>query len=183
MAEINSPAGPGRHNGGVRQRKKLSTKVDLTPMVDLGFLLITFFVFTASMSRPKSMKLFLPAGELQTKPTGQSTVLTIIPILNDKVFYYQGELQQAIASGAYGVTNFSVGNGIGDIIRKKQVSLASNARFTKNDLMLIIKPAMDARYQNVVAALDEVLINDVKHFAFIDLDLAEKQTLDRLGIK
>jgi hypothetical protein len=49
--------------------------------------------------------------------------------------------------------------------------------------MLIIKPAVDARYQNVVAALDEVLINDLKHYAFVDLDPAEKENLVKLGIK
>ena len=182
MAEINSSAGHDRHKGGLRRSKKLSTKVDLTPMVDLGFLLITFFVFTTSMSQPKSMKLFLPAGDA-LMPAGRSTALTIIPVADNKVFYYHGDLTTALATNMYGTTTFSISNGIGDIIREKQIALGQNPKFTKNDLMLIIKPAVDASYQNVVAALDEVLINDLKHYAFVDLELVEKQTLVKLKVE
>ena len=71
MAEINSNAGQNRRKGGVRRSKKLSTKLDLTPMVDLGFLLITFFVFTTSMSKPKAMKMILPAGDSSSMHRGK----------------------------------------------------------------------------------------------------------------
>src|SRR5450432_2215128 len=180
MAEINSNAGNGRHRGKLRRSKKLSTKVDLTPMVDLGFLLITFFVFTTSMSQPKAMHLYLPAGEKTEMPTGESTALTIIPVADDKVFYYHGDLATAIKNNLYGTTSFSISNGIGEIIRKKQLALGNNPKYTAKDLMLIIKPAMDARYQNIVRALDEVLINDLKHYAFVDLEPAEKESLVKL---
>jgi biopolymer transport protein ExbD len=183
MAEISSNAGQTRHKGGVRRSKKLSTRVDLTPMVDLGFLLITFFIFTTTMSQAKSMKLILPAGEIPSTPSGVSTVLTIIPLADNKVFYYHGDPGTALTKNLYGTTTFSVSNGIGDIIRQKQNTLANNPKYTKADVILIIKPAIDARYQNVVAALDEVLINDLKHYSFVDLDLSEKEMLVKLGIK
>jgi biopolymer transport protein ExbD len=182
MAEITSNAGHHRQKGGVRRSKKLSTKVDLTPMVDLGFLLITFFVFTTSMSKPKSMHIILPAGDSSTMLTGVSTALTIIPVSGNKVFYYHGDLATALTTNLYGTTTFSISNGIGDIIRQKQIALSKNPAFTKNDLILIIKPAIDASYQNVVNALDEVLINDLQHYAFVDLEQLEKETLVKLGI-
>jgi biopolymer transport protein ExbD len=183
MAEINTNTGNNRHKGRLGRCKKLTTKVDLTPMVDLGFLLITFFVFTTSMSKPKSMNLNLPAGETQDMPTGKSTALTIIPISNAKIFYYHGDLQTAMKQGLYGTTSFYIINGIGDIIRQKQLALDNTSRFTRKDLMLIIKPSAEASYKEVVAALDEVLINDLKHYALVDLDLAEKQALQKLFIK
>lgn len=183
MAEINTDAGHNRRKGGVRRSKKLSTKVDLTPMVDLGFLLITFFIFTTSMSQPKAMKLVLPAGENKETEAPTSTALTIIPISDNKVFYYHGQLDEALQTNSYGVTNFAINNGIGDIFRQKQAALSHSTKFTKADLMLIIKPTADARYQNIVAVLDEVLINDLKHYAFVELEPIEKETLNKLGIK
>jgi hypothetical protein len=131
MAEINSNTGHTWHRGGVRRSKKLSTKVDLTPMVDLGFLLITFFIFTTSMTTPKTMKLYLPAGETPGMPYGESAVLTIIPVSNDNIFYYPGDLATAIENNLYGTTTFSISHGIGDIIRKKQAALENNPAFTK----------------------------------------------------
>jgi len=183
MAEINSNAGHNRQKGGLRRGKKLSTKVDLTPMVDLGFLLITFFVFTSAISKPKAMDLIMPAGDKHDTDYGESATLTIIPIANNKVFYYHGDLTRALTKELYGTTTFSISNGIGDVIRQKQITLPKNPKFTKDDLMLIIKPAADASYQNVVNALDEVLINNLHHYAFVDLEKIEKETLLRLGIK
>jgi len=183
MAEINSNAGHTRQKGGVRRGKKLSTKVDLTPMVDLGFLLITFFVFTSAISKPKAMNLYLPAGETTSMPTGESTALTIIPVADNKVFYYHGDVATALRTNMYGTTTFSISHGIGDIIREKQIALGKNPKFTKEDLMLIIKPAADASYQNVVNALDEVLINNLHHYAFVDLEQVEKETLLQLKIQ
>jgi len=182
MAEINSNTGHKRHKTGVRRSKKLSTKVDLTPMVDLGFLLITFFIFTTALTTPKAMKLYLPAGDVPT-PAGQSAVLTVVPVSSNKVFYYHGDMSSAIQNNLYGVTNFALSSGIGDIIRQKQMALSQNPKYTKNDLMLIIKPSANANYKNIVAALDEVLINDLKHYAVVDLDPAEKDWLAGLRIQ
>ena len=183
MAELNSTADHTRKRGGVRRSKKLSTKVDLTPMVDLGFLLITFFIFTTAMTQPRAMKLNLPAGTTATTFTGESAVLTLIPISANKVFYYHGDLESALRNNAYGITNFALSRGVGDIIREKQAALGNNPKYTKNDLMLIIKPSANADYQNVVSALDEVLINDLKHYALVEEDAFEKQTLQKLGIQ
>ena len=89
MAELQQ--GETRTSKGVRPSKKLSTKVDLTPMVDLGFLLITFFVFTTSLSTPMVMKLSLPDD--LTKDSSLIPVSKTISFLlsgNSKIYYYNG---------------------------------------------------------------------------------------------
>jgi biopolymer transport protein ExbD len=176
MAEINVPAAGG-NKAGVRRSKKLSTRVDLTPMVDLGFLLITFFIFTTSMSSPKTMKLVMPddAGNTPPNVVGQSTALTAIPINESKIFYYHGELTNALRTNAYGITNYSMIDGFGQIVRNKQAALDQMAPGKRKDLMLMIKPAPESNYQNLVNVLDEVLINEVKHYAIMDITPEEKE--------
>ena len=179
MAEI-TPAG-GKKHVGVKRSKKLSTRVDLTPMVDLGFLLITFFIFTTSLTTPRAMRLYLPADGPHD-PVRMSTVLTIIPVSGDKVFYYHGDLADAIASHQYGITHISITGGIGNIIRQKQQSLDKSGRFNAKDMVLIIKPDATAKYKTIVDALDEITINDLKHYAFTDLEKVEKDALVSLHV-
>lgn len=172
MAEVNSNAGSNRHPGNVRC-KKLSTRIDLTPMVDLGFLLITFFIFTTTLSEPKVLKLIMPPDE--SSEIGESAALTIIPAGKNEIFYYHGDLTNALKQGAFGHTNYSLSNGIGDIIRKKQVAMDRIKSGFRKDLMLIIKPSEDSKYENLINLLDEVLINDVPHYAIVHLSIEEKE--------
>ena len=60
MAEMEAKADSGKKGPGVKKSKKLSTRVDLTPMCDLGFLLITFFIFTTTLAEPTAMNLLMP---------------------------------------------------------------------------------------------------------------------------
>src|ERR1700733_2328278 len=92
MAELNTPTTGHKKSRGVQKTKKLSTRVDLTPMVELGFLLITFFIFTTTMARPKAMGLILPKDVPENKwinePEG--AVITLLPAKNNLVYYYEG---------------------------------------------------------------------------------------------
>ena len=161
MAEMDTSSGGGHKKGpGVKKSKKLSTRVDLTPMVDLGFLLITFFIFTTTMSQPTAMKMFLPKDvdkpEEQNK-LKESAALTVMPSKNDVVFYYEG-----LDPSKLQVSTFTK-NAIRDIILDKK------RRTDPKDFMVIIKPTKDATYKNTVNILDEMKIDDVKRFALVDI--------------
>src|SRR5687767_14659418 len=95
MASLDTGGDSGHKKGpGVKKAKKLSTRVDMTPMVDLGFLLITFFIFTTTMSTPTTMDLIMPEDKDEEKVTEvkQSGSLTILLGKGDQVYYYEGIL-------------------------------------------------------------------------------------------
>jgi biopolymer transport protein ExbD len=75
---------------GVRKTKKASLRVDLTPMVDLGFLLISFFVFTTTLAKPKELTLRIPADSKDSLTTPVSKTLNLVLGANNDVFYYEG---------------------------------------------------------------------------------------------
>jgi biopolymer transport protein ExbD len=159
MAEMDTSSGGGHKKGpGVKKGKKLSTRVDLTPMVDLGFLLITFFIFTTTVSQPTAMKLFLPKDvdkpEEQNKVKA-SAVLTIMPAKNDQIYYYEGDDPTKLQS-----SNFKA---IRDVILDKK------RRTDPKDFVVVLKPTQDATYKNAVNILDEMTIDEIKRFALVDI--------------
>jgi hypothetical protein len=98
-----------------------------------------------------------------------------VPYSNNKVFYYHGDLTAALQSGAYGTTTYSINNGIGQVIRDKQAALNKIKPGNQKELVLMIKPAPESNYQNLMSVIDEVLINDVSHYAIMDITDKEKE--------
>lgn len=157
---------------GKRATKLHSVKIDMTPMVDLGFLLITFFIFTTSLSQPTVTKLVMPKESHQTGEVYEKTLLTAI-LDKDKLIVYEGAFEKALALHRVQTTTYDVQSGLGKIIRQKQQSLQADG--LKEDLLVAIKPLPGSSYQNVVQALDEMLINGVKRYAIIGVSAEEKQ--------
>ena len=143
----------------------------MTPMVDLGFLLITFFVFTTTMSTPKATDLFMPKDDItHPQPLPTSLALSLLLDDNNKVFYYNGDFKEAVSANKIFETNYSTYEGIGKIIRQKQKAIDASGRFAdgRKGLMLLIKPTSRSVYKNVIDALDEAVINDVRKYAIVE---------------
>ena len=182
MAEMDTSSGGGHKKGpGVKKPKKLSTRVDLTPMVDLGFLLITFFVFTTTMSKPTAMNMNEPKddpeNQLKVKNSG---AMTILLGKGDQVYYYMGELLPETISEQFKSSNFKE-------IRK--IILDKKNATPIGDLMYIIKADKESKFRNAIDILDEMAISDVKagHYAEVDINEVEqmliKRTEEANGIK
>jgi biopolymer transport protein ExbD len=92
-----NPTGGFRKRSGVRKVLKHNLKVDMTPMVDLGFLLITFFVITTELAKPTAMNLYMPKDG-PPSPVGNSSALTIL-LDDNKIYYYNGDWEVAVQSG------------------------------------------------------------------------------------
>jgi biopolymer transport protein ExbD len=199
MSEIDVSSDSGHKKGrGVKKAKKLSTRVDMTPMVDLGFLLITFFIFTTTMSTPATMGLTMPKEEKNPEDQTEikeSGALTIILGKDNEVFYYEGQLKP---DGS----NFmsSSFNDIRKVIidKKKQVianhvhdsgceKIQQKAKEAGDpdwqnackdkDLVVVIKPNKEATYKNTIDMLDEMTINNVKRFAMVDITDNENEVV------
>jgi len=212
MASIDTGGGDSGHKKGpgVKKAKRLSTRVDMTPMCDLGFLLITFFIFTTTMQTPTTMDLNMPKDtdkKEEQNEVKQSSVLTIMLGKGDQVYYYEGQLK-VDATG----NNFQQGTfkSIRDVIINKKKEVMSRyvadpkdeeikqkakergdpnwekAALDK-DFVVIIKPDPDATYKNTVDILDEMTINNVKRFAMVKITDDEyaliKKTEESNGIK
>jgi len=152
----------GKQNNKKRMNKK-NTRVDLTPMVDLGFLLITFFVFTTQLSLPTAMSLNMPYDKAEPGDMiCESCVLTLILQADNSIQYYEGMPE---SNPIVKQTSFSP-DGIRNVIIQKKKEVQQD-RGASDDFVLIIKSADSSTFQNFVDIVDEVTINRVKHY-YID---------------
>ncbi|HRP33294.1 MAG TPA: biopolymer transporter ExbD [Agriterribacter sp.] len=165
MASLDTESGGSHKKGpGVKKAKKLSTRVDMTPMVDLGFLLITFFIFSTTMAQPTAMQLIMPKDteklEEQTKVKA-SGALTIMLGKSDGVYYYEGDDPTKIQATDY---------------KKVREVIINKKKSTKpEDFVVVIKPNNESTYKNVVAILDEMTINEVKKYALVPISPVENE--------
>jgi biopolymer transport protein ExbD len=167
MAEIQGGGGGrGHKKGGKVRAKKQSTKVDMTPMVDLAFLLLTFFILTSTFNKPKTMEVTMPDKvqneEEQTK-INENDILNLVLAEDDKIYYWTGLTPPAE------VTNYSK-----DGVRKLLLQ-----RMKENPkMMVLIKPKDESRYNNMVDILDEMDITKMKRFAIVEFTPDDKTIIE-----
>ena len=183
MAELDTSGGGHKKGPGVKKGKKLSTRIDLTPMVDLGFLLITFFMFTTTLAKPKTMEINMPYKDPNMRIEDQnkiknSVALTILLSKNHRVYYYEGIGDDPNKAPDLKITGFNQKNGIRDeiIAKKKAVDAlkATGGLGPKDETTVLIKPDTTSTYSDLVNILDEMNINDIKVYAIIDISDIEQ---------
>jgi biopolymer transport protein ExbD len=163
MAEIQQKA----DSGGKKRAKRQSTKIDMTPLVDLAALLITFFMLTTTFNKPQTMEINMPVkpeNEEEQIALKASNAMTIILGENDKLYYYFGlaEDNPEIIESSYAAS------GIRKVLTSPQVK--SNDKMT-----VMVKPMEGSRYKNMVDILDELKITDTKKFAMVEIADADKK--------
>ncbi len=170
MAELNTgDAGGGKKGSKKVRSKKLNSKVDLTAMVDLAFLLITFFMLTTSLSKPQSMDLGLPDKDPKDKTppvkVDENRTMTIMLGPNNQMKYYMGLLATpkiAPKDIAYGK------EGIRKELMKQKTEVIKYTGNKDKGLIVIIKPSKKSNYRNLVDILDEMAIVDVPTYAIVN---------------
>lgn len=150
--------------------KKGAPRVDMTPMVDLGFLLITFFMLTTTMSQQAGMDIQMPFddGSQKTQGVKESNAVTIILGKNNKIFYYQGLKEPELKK-----TDYSP-KGLRQLLldKKKEIGPKMN---------VLIKPMDKASYKNIVDVLDELAITTVPTYTLTKITKEDKELVFKNG--
>lgn len=203
MADIEGGGG-GKHKGGKPKGKKVSTRVDFTPMVDLGFLLITFFMLTTSMNQPKTMEITFPVDDkeiVDPPKIDEKRVITIILGEENRIYYYYG-----LESINMLTTNYSK-NGIRKILLEKNLEKNPRAdsipilkeqvktrvitdsvykarvidiKKQSGSLIVMIKAKDESSYKNMIDIIDEMSICNIGSYSIVDLQDIEKEILSKV---
>lgn len=183
MAELNT-GGDGGKGGKVRS-KKMNPGVDLTAMVDLAFLLITFFMLTTSLSKPQSMNLAMPdktddPTQKKTMDTPDDRSMTILMGENNTILWYLGLFDSPLVPP----TETTYGKeGIRQALLQRIAAVKSTYGEDKDKgLIVIIKPSDKTHYKNLVDILDEMAITNVQLYAIGDISDAEIKLLEEKGM-
>jgi len=207
MAEVDTESKGGK-KGKKKGAKKVSTRIDFTPMVDLGFLLITFFMLTTTMIKPQTMEIAMPSREKvaedeQTKVKA-SRAITIILGKSNKVFYYEGTRENDIDPkvevtdfSAKGLRQFLIQKNydvmvkVEDLRKEKLDKQIPDEEFEKrkSELMadkkapiVIIKATDEASYKNLIDVLDEMAICNIGRYAIVDITDYDRELILNLNI-
>ncbi|SDM83421.1 Biopolymer transport protein ExbD [Daejeonella rubra] len=181
MAELDTSGG-GKNKGGKVRSKKQSTRVDLTAMVDLAFLLITFFMLTTTLAKPQAMDLAMPDKEKddqQELTVADNRTMTILLGDNNRLEWYMGLVDKPLTPPQ--VDNYGR-NGI----RKALIENAKKVIATTGDpskgLIVLIKPSDQSNYRNFVDILDEMKVSNIDRYAIVEISEPDIALLKRDGL-
>lgn len=208
MAEVQQQDSGGSDKKHKKVRaKKSSTHIDMTPMVDLAFLLLTFFIMTTTFSKPKTMEINMPVKENippeEQQKIKESQALTVLLSANNKIVWYTGLGDDPEKPPVTNIADFSLTSpmGIHKVILERNQNIFTKVQLTKdsiarglleedegkkhiagykgdkNGLVVLIKPDSTAKYKNVVDILDEMNVCAVGRFAIVDITDSEKELL------
>ncbi|MBN9349206.1 MAG: biopolymer transporter ExbD [Chitinophagaceae bacterium] len=159
MAEVTEQTIQKKSRSGFSKNKKVQIQIDLTPLVDLGFLLITFFIFSSTLSESTTMSLNMPKDSKIMTQVKRSGSLTIIPGKGNSLFYYFNDDPALMKSISY--------KNIREVILQKKKSTPPD------DMYVIIKPSEEVSMKNVVNILDEMNVNEINRYSMVDASKEE----------
>ena len=202
MAQIMEGGGGDHDKHGKKRAKKHSSHVDMTPMVDLGFLLLTFFVLTTQFSKPKTMEINMPVEPKdttnRTKIDDETALTLLLTDKKDKIYYYYGKFKPETA--IIKTTDYSR-IGIRKVFRERNKTvidqvkqlkdkliahqiadttykrMAMNVKGDKKATFVIVKMDDKAKYKSMIDVVDELNLADIGKYALVDISPAEKEIL------
>lgn len=188
MAEIvGDGGGRGKHKGGGPKQKKKSTRVDMTAMVDVAFLLLTFFILTTTLASQQAMEVAKPPKvedqDEVLKDVAEDKVMTIILGEKDMVHYWIGVTDPELKSVNYSATGLR--KAIENHLKRGKVPLCSETDNAQGcwDPIFVIKPNKGSNFRNMVDALDEMRITKAPKYALTEITPGDSALLAEYGKK
>jgi biopolymer transport protein ExbD len=202
----------GKQKGGKKKAKKFSTHIDMTPMVDLMCLLITFFMLTTAFAKPKAMEITMPEKKddpsVKQPEIQADRTINILVSGNDKIYYYFGladpklPLPQLISTdySKDGIrkmllqrnkTVFTAVTELREKVVKGEEVMADSTltrkvkeikKSDKNAPIILIKADEKAKYKNLVDIIDEMAICTVANYAVVDIAPIELQMINGTAV-
>ncbi len=208
MAEIQESG--GKKKGGKSKQKKMTVRVDFTPMVDMNMLLITFFMLCTTLSKPQTMEISMPSNdenitEDQKSKVKASQAITLLLAGEDKLYYYEGEPNYkdytSLKETTYGKDGLramllrrnAVAVNAVNALKQDKLNLkitedeykeqASEIKSGKDTPTVIIKATDDASYRNLIDALDEMQICDIGKYVITEIAEADEFLIENYETK
>lgn len=177
MAELDTSGGGGKKGGKVRS-KKMSTRVDLTAMVDLAFLLITFFMLTTTLAKPQAMDIAMPDKEVPEAKldVADTRTMTILLGTGNKLQWYMGSVDEPLTPPE--VADYGK-NGIRKALLEKKKEVMARTGDPKKGLIVLVKASEKSNYRNLVDILDEMAIIKPQTYAIVDITDPEIEFLKK----
>jgi biopolymer transport protein ExbD len=169
MADVDLSQSKGKQkHGGKKKRKRINVRVDMTPMVDVAFLLLTFFMLTTSMSKPQTMEINLPPAETNAE-VAESNLLTLRITDDFRIFWNIGTEKPTTIDGADK--------------KERLINLGKTLKDRNRanpKLITLIKVDGKAKYIDMVDVMDELNINDITRFSLAPMLDADKKEIGTL---
>lgn len=145
-------------------------RIDLTPMVDLGFLLLTFFIMTTTLSDPKALEIQMPYQPPGTEEVHwlASSAITLLPAAGHKVFYYEGVYEDGTRLRDAGSEEE-----LRTLLQRKQRALQHREQPRERALQVLIKADQGATTEDIIRLFDDMSLLQVRHFALVDISAGE----------
>lgn len=167
-------------NGSSRSKagRAGAPRLDFTPMVDLMFLLITFFMLTTSLTIPNALEQAMPEKDSSPMDVPDSRTLTICIGRNDQLEWYTGVLEHPLSPPS--VSGFGK-EGIRKVIRNHKLRTLKITKDAGRNLIVLIKPSDKSVYKNIIDLIDELNIAGVPTYCIAAIDQRELNVMKRDG--
>jgi biopolymer transport protein ExbD len=165
--------------------KKGAPLIDMTPMVDLGFLLIAFFMLATTLAKPKAIEVIKPAKKpldlIDQIKVNKKRVLSILLGENNKAYFYQ-IAEEELAAGGLKVDSADFSSkGVRNAIMERRKAVGEVPGLTPDSIIVLIKGAPKAKFKNMVDIMDEMRITNSR-YALVDRDKIDTVILEQLGL-